>query len=325
MTGNTISTWEQVLQKNKNAKSKIDDAKMIQRLARPSGKVDVVLDTDTYNEIDDQYALAYLIRSDEKLSLKAIYAAPFHNQKSSSPEDGMEKSYQEIFNILSLMERDDLKNIVFRGSATYCADEQTPVNSDAAKDLAQRAMNYTPENPLYVIAIGAITNVSSAILLNPAIKDNIVVVWLGGNSFDWPHNIEFNLTQDVAGARILFDSGVPVVVLPCQGVVSAFRTSGPELEHHLRDRNKLCNYLIDVTTEEALHYGGNSAWTRTIWDVTAVAWLLDEKFMDDRLEHSPIAEYDHFYARDPRRHLCKYVYAINRDLLFEDLFLKLQK
>ena len=34
----------------------------IQNLSVPSHKVDVVLDTDAYNEIDDQYAIAYLLR-----------------------------------------------------------------------------------------------------------------------------------------------------------------------------------------------------------------------------------------------------------------------
>ena len=50
---------------------------------------------------------------------------------------------------------------VFRGSDSYLKNEQEPVISDAAKDLAERANNYSPENPLYVIAIGAITNIAS--------------------------------------------------------------------------------------------------------------------------------------------------------------------
>ena len=61
-------------------------------------------------------------------------------------------------------------------------------------------MNYTPEKPLYVLAIGAITNVASAILKNPEIIDRIVIVWLGGNALHWPENKEFNLYQDVAAA-----------------------------------------------------------------------------------------------------------------------------
>ena len=87
-----------------------------QSIIRPKGVVDVVLDTDTYNEIDDQYALAYLIRSSNKLKIKGIYAAPFSNKKCNSPEAGMEKSYEEIMNILELMNEKELKKIVKKGS-----------------------------------------------------------------------------------------------------------------------------------------------------------------------------------------------------------------
>lgn len=316
--------WE-VFTNSTTCDKKIDTVKLLKKLERPVGKIDVVIDTDTYNEIDDQFALSYLIKSDEKLNLKAIYAAPFFNNKSTGPADGMEKSYQEIMNILTLLEREDLKEVVYRGSTCYMPSETEPVISDAAKDLAERAMNYTEDQPLYVVAIGAITNVSSAILLNPEIINRIVLVWLGGQATHWPTNKEFNLYQDVAGARIVFGCGVPLVQLPCMGVVSAFTTSGPELEYHLRGHNKLCDYLIDVTTKEALECYGGSTWTRPIWDVTAVAWLLDGDFMDDCLIHSPIPEYDDRYAFDNNRHFIRYVYHIKRDNLFADLFAKLKK
>lgn len=303
----------------------MDNENLIKRLKRPNGKVDVVIDTDTYNEIDDQFALAYLIRSEEKLNLKAIYAAPFFNDKSIGPADGMEKSYQEIMNILTLMEREDLKQHVYRGSTGYLPSETEAVISDAAKNLAERAMEYTEENPLYVVAIGAITNVASALLLKPEIKDRIVLVWLGGHALHWPDTKEFNMYQDVAAARIVFGCGVPLVQLPCMGVVSGFTTSGPELEYHLRGKNKLCDYLVDYTTSEALRCGGRKTWTRVIWDVTAVGWLLGEEFMEDALIHSPIPQYDHHYSFDDHRHFIKYVYHINRDRLFEDLFAKLAR
>jgi len=295
-------------------------AALIKRLEKPKGSVDVVLDTDTFNEIDDQFALAYLIKKSKKLNLKAIHAAPFPNEKSTSAGDGMEKSYDEILKILSLMKRDDLKSIVFKGSNKFLASETEPVVSDAAKNLVDLASNHTSDNQLYVIAIGAITNVASALLIRPEIKDSICVIWLGGHAHDWHHNKEFNLSQDVAAARVILNCGVPVVQLPCMGVVSAFTTSGPELEYWLRGKNELCNYLVDYTTEQALKDGGLPAWTRTIWDVTAVAWLLDEDYMFDRLEPSPVPEYDDHYAFNKTRHPIRYVYHINRDALFSDLF-----
>ena len=115
----------------------VDNAALLRRLQRPEGPADVVLDTDTYNEIDDQYALAYLIKTDEKLKLKAIYAAPFCNNKAATPAIGMQKSYDEIKNILSLMGRTDMLDCTYRGSESYLPDEKTPVESDAARHLAQ--------------------------------------------------------------------------------------------------------------------------------------------------------------------------------------------
>ena len=321
---NLNKSWEDFLRPVETDMS-IDNARLIRRLEKPKGRVDVVIDTDTYNEIDDQYALSYLIKSDEKLDLKGIYAAPFFNEKSTGPADGMEKSYREIMNVLTLLEREDLKQVVYRGSTEYLPSETEPVISDAAKDLAERAMNYTEEHPLYVVAIAAITNVASALLLNPDIKNRIVLIWLGGNATNWPDNKEFNLYQDVAGARIVFGCGVPLVQLPCMGVVSAFTTSGPELEYHLRGKNKLCDYLVNVTTTEAAACNGGPVWTRPIWDVTAVAWLLDGDFEEDCLIHSPIPEYDNRYAFDNNRHFIKYVYHIKRDKLFADLFAKLSR
>ena len=194
---------------------------LLQRLSKPTGRVDVVLDTDTYNEVDDQFALAYLLCQGQKLNLKAICAAPFHNAKSNGPEDGMEKSFQEIHHILELMGKQEYAGQVYKGSRNWMEDEKTPVLSEAAEKLSELAMEYTPEAPLYVVAIGAITNVASALLLKPEIVDRIVIVWLGGNSHEWPDNQEFNCQQDVAAARVVFGSGTALVQLPCAGGVSS--------------------------------------------------------------------------------------------------------
>ena len=137
-----------------------DLAGLLHRLERPTGPVDVVLDTDTYNEVDDQFALSYLLASQDQLRVKALYAAPFFNENSTGPADGMEKSYQEILKLLRLAGCQELRDVVFRGSASYLPDEGTPVPSPAAEDLARRAMGYSPEAPLYVVAIGALTNIA---------------------------------------------------------------------------------------------------------------------------------------------------------------------
>lgn len=294
----------------------------IRNLSVPTSPVDVVLDTDTFNEIDDQFALAYLLRSKEKLNTKAIYAAPFLNDRSVSAADGMEKSYNEILKLLSLMnETAD----VFRGSEQFLSDEKTPVLSSAAQDLAKRANAYSPEQPLYIIAIGAITNIASAILLNPAVAENTVLVWLGGHALHYHNTNEFNMRQDVAAARVVMQSGIPFVQLPCMGVVSAFTVSKPELEFWLKGKNPLADYLAENTIQKAESYAKGTAWTRSIWDVTAVAWLLndDDRFMLSRLIATPLPSYDNYYSINPQAPLMRYVYHIKRDQLMTDLFRKL--
>jgi len=293
----------------------------------PKEKIDVVLDTDAYNEVDDQWAIAYLLRSDDRLNLKEIYTAPFFNRKSTSAEDGMLKSYDEILKILDLADRNDMKDKVYKGSTAFLTDEKTPVISDSANRLARLAEDYSPENPLYVVAIGAITNIASALLINPEIAKNLVIVWLGGHSHDFPHTKEFNMFQDIAAARVVFLSDAKIVQLPCGGVVDTFHTTEPELRFWLSGKNKLCDYLVENTVKEAESYAHGKPWSRIIWDVTAVAYLLndDEKFMNSRMQNVVLPGYVDYKYSDEKvdKKMC-YVYHIKRDAIFEDMFEKLK-
>lgn len=75
-----------------------------------SGKVPVVIDSDTYNEIDDQMAIAWAFLHPERLDLQAVYAAPFTNHyfgKEGShtyvddPAVGMQLSVDEIYRVFN--------------------------------------------------------------------------------------------------------------------------------------------------------------------------------------------------------------------------------
>ncbi len=291
----------------------------VRLLAAPREMTDAVIDSDAFNEVDDQFAIALALRSPDRIRLRALYAAPFHNENSSGPEDGMLKSYEEIRRLLALCGEE---KPVFHGSRGYLPDEKTPVASEAASDLVCRAKQYSAGNPLYVVAIGAITNVASALLTDPSIADRIVVVWLGGHSLGWPDIREFNLRQDVAAARAVFFSGAPLVLVPCLGVASAFTTTGPELDRWLTGRGALPDYLAQTVRNAAEKYAPDRVWSRVLWDVTAVAWLLDRdgRYLLSRLIPTPIPEYGLHWGSDPTGPLCRYVYHVHRDALMGELF-----
>ncbi|TBL70769.1 nucleoside hydrolase [Paenibacillus thalictri] len=292
---------------------------LLQRLEPPKGKVRMVLDTDTFNEIDDQFAVIYAMQSKDKMEIEAFYAAPFYNHLSSGPKDGMEKSYDELLKIMKVMGKDGAYPI-YRGSEAYLPGPHTPVDSEAARDLVKRAMASPDDDPLYVVAIGAITNVASAILLEPKIIEKIVVVWLGGHALHWPNTKEFNLYQDLHASRIVLDSGVPLVLIPCKGVSSHLITTLAEVEAHVKDKGEMGHYLYETykgCSED--HYG----YSRVIWDISTIAYLNDERWTPSSLMHSPLLSEDFRWSFDSSRHFIRYVWNINRDSVFKDLFNKL--
>ena len=300
---------------------KLDEAFRLRQMEPPTSKVRMVLDTDTYNEVDDQFALAYAFLSKEKIELEGIYAAPFHNNRSNGPADGMEKSYEEILRLLKMLGKSP-EGFAFRGSDRYLEDVTKPIRSEAALDLVKKAMASSPENPLYVVPVGCITNIASAILIEPKIIENIVVVWLGGNGLNWPHQKEFNLMQDVLAARVVFDSGVPFVVMPCRPVVSHFHTTIPELKYYLEAKNELSDYLYNIVVE---YSGGRDAYSKVIWDVIAVAWLVNPGWIKTNLVHSPVLTDQVTFSVNQSRHFIRMAEELNRDAIFRDLFEKLTK
>lgn len=295
-------------------------SKRIEMLQPPTGQVRMVLDTDTYNEIDDQFAVVHALLSPEHLNVEALYAAPFHNNRSANAEDGMEKSYDEILRLLDFLNV-SADRFVYRGSRAFLADKAAPVQSDAATDMIERAMASSTEEPLYVVAVGAITNVASAILIEPEIIKRIVIVWLGGNPLYWPHTREFNLMQDLQSAQVVLDCGVPFVWLPARGVVSHLHTTVAEMERYVQGRGKVGDYLVQIFKD---YSSDHFAWSKVIWDISATAYLINPTWVPTDIVHSPILTETVTWSFDNSRHLMRVATSVNRDAIFRDLFEKLQ-
>lgn len=348
----------------------IDHSKILDALQYPNGIVDVVIDTDTYNEVDDQFAIAWALSSPERLNVQAVYAAPFCSKAiqrllpipdemlrhsphyAGTPAEGMEKSYQEILNLFSIMGK-STDGCVFRGSGRYIGDDGLPVESAAALDLVQRAMAQDDGKRLYVLAIGAITNVASAILMEPRILDKITVVWLSGQPLHYNSAVEFNLMQDMTASKLMFDCGVPLVLIPCIGVSSHLAITQPELEDLLIGKSKVGSYLgeivqttfnpasipksdrflkmgylrsmDDVPTAVADSYVAKAvAWSHIIWDISTVGYVMNPNWCASTIIPSPILNGDMTWACDPNRHPIRLCHYVSRDHMFGDMFAKFE-
>lgn len=299
----------------------ISEETRLRRLQPPAIRIRMVLDTDAYNEIDDQFAIVYALQSLDRLDVQALYAAPFHNSLSDGPKDGMEKSYVEIQEILGRLNA-TATHPVFRGSDRYLPGPETPVDSPAARDLINRAMTAPDDEPLYVVAIGAITNVASAILLEPRIIERIVVVWLGGHALHWRNTREFNLAQDIPAARIVLDCGVPLMLVPCMGVASHLLTTLPEIDRYVRGKGAIGDFLAErYESCKPDHY----AYSRVIWDISVIGWLVDPESVASVLTHSPVLTDQATWSQDATRHMIRCASGLSRDRIFRDLFRKLER
>ena len=317
---------------------KLPHSFQIDRLIPPTGRSRVVIDTDTYNEIDDQFAVVYALLSPEKLNVEALYAAPFFNERAESPGHGMALSYDEIGRLLDRLAL-STDNFAYRGSDRFLQDRNTPIHSEAVDDLITRALASADDDPLTVVAIGALTNIASAILLEPKIIEKIMLVWLGGTALHWPNAVEFNLAGDVTAARVIYDCGVPLVMLPCAGVTTHLSTTVPEIEKYVLGKGAIGDFLAQRFMEYSDNHFG---WSKEIWDVIAVAYLINPDWAPSYMIPSPIIAQRNssdiglagdpnwhnghlVWATDPSRHPIRYAYHLERDPIFRDLFTKLDK
>ncbi len=315
---------------------KISSSTRLKRLEAPTDPIRIVIDTDTYNEIDDQFAIVHALLSPERLSVEGIYAAPFFNHRSSSPGNGMSLSYEEIIRLLDRLDISS-EGLAYRGSDGFLASYESPYSNDAVEDLIERAM--TSDEPLYVVAIGALTNIASAMLIEPRVIEKIILVWLGGNALHWPHTTEFNLCGDVLASRLVFDSGIPLILIPCAGVTTHLRSNVSEIDKYVAGRGEIGTFLADAFKS---YNEDHFAWSKEIWDLSAVAFLLNETWVPSFITSSPMIaqqppaqdpgenpypwEKNYLtWSFDQSRHAIRCAYYVERDPIFRDLFTKLKR
>lgn len=301
-----VSKWKEIYERILKLNKKLDDK-----------KVNVILDTDTYNECDDQFALSYLLKSEDKFNIEAITVAPYHHDNNISIDEGIDKSYDEIIKICNWLNF-DCTNKVFKGSTDYVENDYNEEN-DAVNKIIEIA---NKNDKTYILAIGAITNVAIAINKEPKIVDKIEVIWLGGNSFLSKENKEFNFKQDVQAVRTVFESKVKLTVIPCKNVASNLRTSIYELEHFLKGKSKLCDYLCERFYNDGVH---GIKERRVIWDISVIAYMINKEWFQTEEVSCPNIKDDTSYEITSNKHKITVVNYLDVDKIYKDLFEKLTK
>ena len=296
-----------------------DCAAILARIAEERPKK-FFLDTDTANEIDDQFAVAYALLNPD-LEVLGFGAAPFWNQNSSSPGDGMAKSYEELVRVRDLT-LPGCGVPAYRGADRYLPDRETPVDNPAAHAIVEACRS--TDDYVFVASIGCFTNAASALLLDPSIRKNMVAVLIGANDADRYRSAnDFNLRQDRAAAQVLLGSGANVILLPAAGGTEVLHLTAMECAYALEGKNiPVGDYLTGLfRRDHGVPFGTLMSTTHIIWDIASVAVLRHgQDFWKPEIRDALSVDDEGMFTPSPAGGVMLYNKEYERDGIFTDLF-----
>jgi len=211
-------------------------------------RVRYIVHTDCKNEADDQYTLAHILMT-PKLDVKGIIAAHFDAttkfNQDYNPGETAQASYDEVIKVMELMHLSG-QYPVLMGAPVAMVNENTPIDSEGARFIIEEAMK-EDNSPLFIGMQGCLTDLASAILIEPGICERMTAIWIGGG--DYPNGgSEFNLMQDVHAANVVLASSMPLWQVPAS-VYKQFSVSLAELQYKVKPHGKIGAYLFHQLIE----------------------------------------------------------------------------
>ncbi len=285
-------------------------------------RVRAIVDTDAKNEADDQFAIVQALLS-PSIDVRGLVAAHFGTHRTNR---SMEESRDEIDLLLRLTRLDGSVRVE-NGARSALPDETTPMDSAGAQLIIEESKLASADDKLYVAFLGPLTDMASAILLDPELAQRpVVVIWIGGLPYDdrhpWP-GIEFNLGNDIAAANVVFDSGIEIWQVPCN-VYSQVSVSYVELEDQIGGTSELADYLIRQLVEWNERYCDGPIESRSLGDSPAVSLMLFPAGGDFRHQPAPRFAADGTYEPGAG-HPVRVAERVDVRFLIGDLFAKLRR
>lgn len=281
----------------------------------PAAKQRVIVNTDAKNEADDQYAIVHAILT-PSFELHGIIPAHFGTGKSAT---SMQDSHDETMLILRLMGLED--QIRVEAGATHAIpDEATPVDSPGARLIIAEAMK-DDNRPLHVAFYGPLTDMASALLLEPRIaKRNIRVLWIGGGA--WPSGgREYNLSNDIDAANVIMKSDLEVWQIPR----STYRTMSvgyAELIEKMYTQGAIGKYLIDQLIEHNARTRPEMEY-RSLGDSPCIGIIMDPECGKFAWQPAPTFDQQMHYLHTGQYRPIRVYENVNTRFIHEDLFAKL--
>jgi inosine-uridine nucleoside N-ribohydrolase len=167
-------------------------------------KVRLIYDTDANNELDDQFALMYLLVNGPSFDLEGVTVNATYNGGN------IDEQYEEAKRILQLGERYGQLPLFkgadgdFQSIQPFVGDEN--FDGKAGVDFIIEQANKQHDEELILLAVGKLTTVALALEKDPSIAAKMRVVWLGSN---YPKPGEYNQDNDTVSMNYILNTKVP--------------------------------------------------------------------------------------------------------------------
>ncbi len=280
-------------------------------------KVRVILDTDLKNEVDDQFALAHAMLT-ESFDIRAIIPAHFGTSKSKTSQ---KDSYDETVVVLGKMGM--LTGApLYNGAERAVPDEKTPVPSPGADIIIKEAMK-DDKRPLYISFLGPLTDMASALLIEPKIaKRDITLIWIGGG--DYPDGgREYNLKNDICAANVVFKSNVKLWQVP-RNVYRMMPVSFAELYDKVYPCGEIGKYLAENVVNFNNAAASRPAEYRILGDSPAVGLMLFDGCGEWSEVPAPEFDGEMKYVHGKNHRNIRVYKSINSRFILEDFYAKLK-
>ena len=206
----------------------------------------VLIINDLCGDIDGLFATthALLSRSTSVCGIVGSRARPAANFPTRTPERSVELA-DEILRLMGLTGAVP----TFAGGAPL-SSLTVPVKSAGAQAIIDEGMRADTTLPLFVTVGAGLSEVASALLIEPRLADRLTLVWIGGHALPSGRAAENNFNIDPLAAQVVFNqSAVPIWQVPSD----AYRTciiSATELQAYVAPYGAIGAWLYRKLLED---------------------------------------------------------------------------
>ena len=290
-------------------------------------RIRVIVLSDAKNEADDAFAISHALLT-PSFDVRVIIAGHFGAPGSVEASMGEIETLRHLLGlgddiVLAMGASGALESFERRGTPSACR-----IFPKVAIDLIVCEAMSDDARPLYLLCMGALTDVALSLRAHPEIKDRLTVLWTGGGRYPRGGH-EANLARDVRAAIEVFSSGVSIWQFP-SGAYKRLVVPVSELRLRVADEGDLGAHLMDQLERFIEENVGKKGWVNpeswVLGDQAVVGALLAEQKGCYDLVPAPGIDVDTLcYTMPPDpAHTIRVYQSLNERLVLEDMLCKLR-